>query len=274
MDPGLVAPKWPEGRCSCYLRCSLRRSRGTEDSEPILLDESCDSSAFSGNIQVLRLIWPEVVESPLVCRAVSGSPCSTVAEGALSTSVSVREGKRGSADPVDAFESGAPVGGNKFSTAGEGFLPVGLLGKGDEVTNLVSSLTGNRVERPPPLRGNAESSYTLDSGASVSTFPAPQTDRHRMAGRRSRTPSLKGATTARRVAGGRCLVNGPRCREPGVVVSSIAVFFQCTVNWRKTHRYTFVWQFWISISYFCQKEVHRDSKRYIGIPLLVLWCPQ
>ena len=25
---------------------------------------------------------------------------------------------------------------------------------------------------------------------------------------------------------------------------------------------------------FCQKEVYRDSKRYIGIPLLVQLCPQ
>ena len=69
------------------------------------------------------------------------------------------------------FKSRPPVGGNKLST-GEGFLPPGLLGKGDEVANLVGSfLTGKRVERPPLLRGNAESSFTLGLGVSVSAFP-------------------------------------------------------------------------------------------------------
>ena len=48
-------------------------------------------------------------------------------------------------DPVDAFKSKARVGGNKLPT-GEGFLPVDLLGKGDDVANLVDScLTGRRV---------------------------------------------------------------------------------------------------------------------------------
>ena len=55
-------------------------------------------------------------------RAVSGFSCSTVAEGALRTWVSVREGERGPADPVDAFKSEPPVGGTKLSTGG-GFLP-------------------------------------------------------------------------------------------------------------------------------------------------------
>ena len=78
---------------------------------------------------------------------------------------------RGPADPAHAFKSGAPVGGNKLSTE-EGFLPVGLLGKGDGVANLVgSSLTGKRVERPSLLRGNAESSCTRDLGVAVSAFP-------------------------------------------------------------------------------------------------------
>ena len=55
---------------------------------------------------------------------------------------------------------------------GESFLYVGLLGKGDEVANLVdSSLTGKRVERPSLLRGNAESSCTRDLGVAVSAFP-------------------------------------------------------------------------------------------------------
>ena len=41
-----------------------------------------------------------------------------------------------------------------------------LLGKVDEVANLVdSSLIGKRVERPPPLRGGAESSCSRDIGA-------------------------------------------------------------------------------------------------------------
>ena len=70
---------------------------------------------------------------------------------------------------MDAFKGGPPVGGNKLST-GEGFLPAGLLGKGEELA-LDSSSTGKSVERPPLLRGNIESSFTLDLGASVSAFP-------------------------------------------------------------------------------------------------------
>ena len=123
----------------------------------------------------------------------------------------MREGERGPADPVDAFKNGAQVGGNKVPT-GEGFIPVGLVGKGDEAHNLVnSSLTEKRVDRPPLLRGNAESSCSLDIGVSVS-LPTLQTGRQRMAGRgRGGTPWLKGATyrcssltTARRVAGESC----------------------------------------------------------------------
>ena len=84
---------------------------------------------------------------------------------------SVREGERGPADPLGAFKSGARAGGDKVPT-GEGFLPVGLLGKGDEVANLVeSSLTGKRTELPSLLRRNAESSCTIDLGMSVSAFP-------------------------------------------------------------------------------------------------------
>ena len=111
------------------------------------------------------------MQLPLARRAVSGFSCSTVADGALRTWVSVREGERGPADAVDAFKSEPPIVGTKLPTGG-GFLPADLLGKGDEVANLVgSSLTRKRVERPPLLRGNAESSCTLDLGASVSAFP-------------------------------------------------------------------------------------------------------
>ena len=54
----------------------------------------------------------------------------------------MREGEKRPADPVDAFKSGAWVGGNKLPT-GEGFPPVGLMGTGDEVVNLIdSSMTG------------------------------------------------------------------------------------------------------------------------------------
>ena len=57
-------------------------------------------------------------------------------------------------------------------STGEGFLPIDLVGKEDEVANLVdSSLIGKRVERPPVLRGNAESSFNLGLGFSVSAFP-------------------------------------------------------------------------------------------------------
>ena len=148
------------------------------------------------------------MELPLARRAVSGFFCSTVARGALRTWGSVREGERGPADPIDAIKSRAPVGGDKVPT-GEGFLPIGLLGKGGEVANLVDpSLTGKRVERPPQLR-NAESSCTQDLGVSESASPHLKTDRHRVAGRwRRRTPLTKGATSrrsslaiARRVAG-------------------------------------------------------------------------
>ena len=63
------------------------------------------------------------------------------------------------------------MGGNNVP-AGEGFPPVGLLGKGEEEANLVgSSLAGKREEWPPLLRGNAESSCTLDLGALLSAFP-------------------------------------------------------------------------------------------------------
>ena len=53
-DPGLVAPsligeKWPEGaRAAPDGHC--RRPRMTGGSKPVLLDESCDSSAFGGII--------------------------------------------------------------------------------------------------------------------------------------------------------------------------------------------------------------------------------
>ena len=118
------------------------------------------------------------------------------------------EDEIGPADPVDAFKNGGQVGGIIVPT-GEGFLAVELLGKVDDVANLVDPpLTGKRVWRTPLLRGNAESSCNRDFGVSVSA--SPQTDRHLMAGRgRGKTPSLKGATcrrsrftTARRVAGG------------------------------------------------------------------------
>ena len=137
----------------------------------------------------------------------SGLYCSTIAEGALCTSVSVREGEKGPADPVDAFKSGLPVGGTKLST-GRGFLPAALPGKGDEVANLVgSSLTGKNVERPP-LLWETQSRASRSRGFGVG-LPAPQSDRDQMAGRwRSKTPSLIGATcrrssltNARRVAG-------------------------------------------------------------------------
>lgn len=82
----------------------------------------------------------------------------------------MRDDERASEDPADDLKNGARVGGNKVPT-GEGFLPVDLLRKGDEVANLVdSSLTGKRVEQPPLLRGNAESSTNRNLGISVSAF--------------------------------------------------------------------------------------------------------
>ena len=85
------------------------------------------------------------MESPLARPAESGFCCSSAAERALRTWGIVREDERGPADPVDAFKSGARVGGCLVPT-GDGFLPGDLLGKGDAAANLVdSSLTGKRV---------------------------------------------------------------------------------------------------------------------------------
>ena len=82
----------------------------------------------------------------------------------------MREDKIGPADPVDAFNSRARAGANKVPT-GEGLLPVDMLRKGDDVAVLVdSSMTGKRLERPPLLRGNAESSCNRALGVSVSAF--------------------------------------------------------------------------------------------------------
>ena len=68
--------------------------------------------------------------------------------------------------------------------SGEGVIPVDLLAKRDEVADLVdSSLTGKRVERPPPLRGNPRVELQPRSwGVSVG-LSAPLIDGHRIAGR-------------------------------------------------------------------------------------------
>ena len=74
------------------------------------------------------------------------------------------------ANPVDDFENGAPVGCNKGST-GEDFRPVNLVGKGDELSNIVDcSLRSKNVEWPPLFRGNAESDFKRDVGVSVFAF--------------------------------------------------------------------------------------------------------
>ena len=106
------------------------------------------------------------ITHPIVCPAVGNtspgwSPSSPLNDG----SEPCRAGEKSL-----AFKIGARVGGNKVPI-GEGFLPVGLLGKGDEVAYFVdSSLPGKRVERPPVCRGNAESSFTLHLVASVTAF--------------------------------------------------------------------------------------------------------
>ena len=110
----------------------------------------------------------------------------------------VREDERGPADPLDDFKNGVRVGGNKGSP-GEGFRPVDLVGNGDEIATLVdSSLIGERVERPPLLRENDESCFNPDLGGFGVGHRAPQTDRHRMAGRGRRvTPPRKKRTRLR-----------------------------------------------------------------------------
>lgn len=50
----------------------------------------------------------------------------------------LREDEIGSADPVDDFENGTQVGGNRVSL-GEGFRPVNLPVKRGEMVNLVDS---------------------------------------------------------------------------------------------------------------------------------------
>ena len=45
------------------------------------------------------------------------------------------------------------------------------------------------------------------------------------------------------------------------VVPSIVDFRSIYRKLAENIRYTFFWQFWIKTSHFCQKEVHRDSKR-------------
>ena len=80
---------------------------------PVLFDESCDSSAFSGESPV------DPTRGRGVIIGSSGSvtlSCSTVAKGALRSWSSVREGERGPADSADAFKNGARVGGNKVPT--------------------------------------------------------------------------------------------------------------------------------------------------------------
>ena len=57
-DPGMVTPslireKWPEGTLAAPDGL-FRGPRGARGSKPVLLDESCDSSAFGGII--VRLI--------------------------------------------------------------------------------------------------------------------------------------------------------------------------------------------------------------------------
>ena len=62
--------------------------------------------------------------------------------------VSVHEDGAGPVDPVGVFMSGARVGGSICPTR-EGFVPLGLLEKEDEVANLVdSSLMGKKIEHP------------------------------------------------------------------------------------------------------------------------------
>ena len=92
----------------------------------------------------------------------------------------MREDERGPTDPAGDFKHGARVGGNKSPTA-EG-LSVDLLGKTDEVDNLVDSpLVQKRVERPPAFRRKAESSVNRDLGVSVQASPNLKNDHHRMA---------------------------------------------------------------------------------------------
>ena len=90
----------------------------------------------------------------------------------------------GPADPENDFDkNGARVVGNKVST-GEGFLPVGLPGKGDKVANLVdSSSKGKKGGEAPVITRKRRVELQPRSRGFGAGLPAPQTDRHHMAGR-------------------------------------------------------------------------------------------
>ena len=89
------------------------------------------------------------MESQLARRALPVFFVSIGAERARRPWRGLRGDERGPAGPQVGFDNGAPVGGNKWTT-GEGFRPVDLVRKGDEVASLVdSSFIGKRVERPP-----------------------------------------------------------------------------------------------------------------------------
>ena len=66
--------------------------------------------------------------------------------------------------------SGAQVGGN-ISPTREGYFPLALLEKGNEVANLNDSLMMGKIERPLLSRGNTRSSLAKDLGVLVLTFP-------------------------------------------------------------------------------------------------------
>ena len=77
-DPGLVVPSH---MLSMARRVVLRpgaSTRGSGALESVLLDEGCEPSAFTGSL--VLLILPEVVQSPLARRALSGFTFSTVAK--------------------------------------------------------------------------------------------------------------------------------------------------------------------------------------------------
>lgn len=110
------------------------------------------------------------MKSPLARLAVLGLCCSTKAVGALHTWVSVRENVMGPADATDCVKIEFEVSDNNVS-AGKGFFLADLLGKVNEIENLVDySLIGNQVARPPLVRGSTESSVNIYIKVSVSNF--------------------------------------------------------------------------------------------------------
>ena len=169
-NPWFLASCHPHSFGEKSQEAALTAREGARGSEPLLLDEKCDSSVDLREQRPVDLTGGRGVTTD-PSGSVGSSSCSTGTDAARCAWVSMREDERGPADPVDVFRSGARVSGNKSITR-EGYFPSGLLEKRDEVAILVdSSLTGKMIERPLLSRGNTGSSLAKDIGVLAFAFP-------------------------------------------------------------------------------------------------------